>query len=165
MLFKADQSTKGKARRWYELLALELERKHGRADGTGELVPPGRTAEMQAAITRLTQQLDEAAKQLAAFETEHEALIDDINRQQTRIYLLENIREQAKKDSEELEDLQNKDLDVERTKKQLAELEGKYAIVSRERDRFETTLNGILQSRSWKITSPIRRMTENLSGK
>lgn len=165
MLFKADQGTKGKLRRWYELLALELERKHERTDGAGELALPGRTAEMQGTITRLTQQLGEAAKRLAAFEAEHETLIDDINRQQTRIYLLEDIREQAKKDREELEDLQNKDLDVERTKKQLAELEEQYAVVSAEHHRLETMLNGILQSRSWKITSPIRRMTESLSGK
>jgi hypothetical protein len=101
-------------------------------------------------------------EQQAALEAEKEQLTQELNRRQTRIYYLQDLHDLTRQAQEQLEEVQARH---EQSVALNADLQTRVQAAEEERDRLQSTLNGILHSRSWQITSPIRKFSEKLQSR
>jgi chromosome segregation ATPase len=115
---------------------------------------------------RLTQEIDAisrdlqvAKEQLAASQLERENLVHELNRKQTKIYLLEDLQITTKHEKNSIEELEHKlrTLNVAHV-----ELQDSHRSLKEERDRLQATIANILTSHSWRLTAPVRKVLEAL---
>jgi hypothetical protein len=99
---------------------------------------------------------------LSAFADQLQSLIEELNKRQTKLYLLEAF-EQIQKEAAVLarrhEDLKRRHQDLETTR---AELQNSNLELLEERRGLQAAMAGILDSRSWRLTKPLRKVTESL---
>ena len=97
-----------------------------------------------------------------------EQLEQDVNKKQTRLYLLEDLRQELKQENTELLEryitLEKSDLELKAAfaalEKDHSELQESYKSLRQEHQTIETTLTNVLRSRSWRVTAPLRSVTE-----
>jgi predicted RNase H-like nuclease (RuvC/YqgF family) len=103
--------------------------------------------------------LPEIEQRLYSLEKEREALIDQINAQQTKIYLLTDSHAL-------LRETQNTHAQLERAHETLQEdyqnLEQSFQRLVNQYQGLERTLHGLIHSHSWRVTAPLRSLLQLL---
>ena len=92
------------------------------------------------------------------FAQERNHLIQEINKRQTKIYLLEDLPNALNRAEARTADLE------ENHKKLVAsyeELSKSHRALLEGHDHTKATLDGVLRSHSWKLTAPLRKVTES----
>jgi hypothetical protein len=156
----------------------------------------------------LVSELQAVKAQCEATRVDREHLIHDINRKQTKLYLLEDLRQELKQENTDLHDgfvsleksylelkdtfivletahselqkahaelqtsyseLQASHSEMQKAHSELqtahAELQASHKHILRERQALDTTLTNVLRSRSWRLTAPLRSVTETLKSR
>jgi outer membrane murein-binding lipoprotein Lpp len=85
--------------------------------------------------------------QVDTLRTERDQLLKEVNKKQTQLYLLRDC-------NEAYSELERKHSELERTQQELSR---EYSQACVERNRLQATLSGVLSSRSWRLTEPLRQ--------
>ena len=169
-LFSGDPALEAHLRRYYSLSAMELDWK--RDQSRSPLHPNVRASEQHAGSDQgapepgpgdnaqgVFSPPPEAQQQPQSLERERDSLIEQINEQQTRIYLLTESHAALK-------ELQKKYAQLGKAKEDLQEdyqnLEQSFQRLLNQYQGLERTLQGIINSHSWRITSPLRSLLQRL---
>ena len=99
---------------------------------------------------------------LATADIEQQKLIQEVNRKQTKIYLLEGVQHelpQAEKRIAEMED------EYKNLKNSFDNLQAANRTLLQQHHEIETTFNNVLGSHSWRLTAPLRKVMELLQGR
>lgn len=118
---------------------------------------------LQSRVRTLTEELQASQRDLAT-------LTDDADKKQTRLYLLNDLRQELKKENEDLQDrfvtLERTYFDLRETFTLLetahSELQSAHKELHLRHQAVELTLMNVLRSRSWRLTAPLRSITETL---
>lgn len=171
VLFSGDPSVEAHLRRYYSLSAMELERKRSLINSAPNTNPdsyvPQSASDSNDCLSIDEDQaqlcsppIPETHPQLQSLERERDALIEQSNAQQTRIYLLTESHAALK-------ELQKKYAELEKTNEALQEdhqnLEQSFQRLINQYQGLERTFQGVINSHSWKITSPLRSLLQLLS--
>jgi predicted nucleic acid-binding Zn-ribbon protein len=133
-------------------------------------------ARMETVTQELEREIAAAAalrSDLEASQRDRERLVDDLNKKQTRLYLLEDLRHEVKQENNELRErfvqLEKTYLDLKEKTKLLetayAELQTSHEELARQHQVREALFADVLRSRSWRLTSPLRSVTERLKSR
>jgi hypothetical protein len=171
-LFSGDSILDAHLRRYYSLCAMELTCKHQRERGTDPQIagkyPSQNDSNSQTDIDLpsvnppefASPAAPEFAPELDSLTRERDALIEQCNTQQTRIYLLSDSHTVLK-------DTQDHLMRLEKTHDALKDdyqnLEQAYQGLVNQYQGLERTFHGIISSHSWRITSPLRSLFQMFS--
>lgn len=114
-------------------------------------------------------QLDNLLSEREAVRLDREQLSKELNQCHTKLSLVENVVAELQRRNAELEEqfgsLDKTYSDLREAFKVLnkkhAELQTSYQALRQDRDSLSDSLAGVVQSRSWRLTAPLRLITEN----
>lgn len=94
-------------------------------------------------------------------EAEAEQLVREINKRQTRLYLLEESHAAFKKSETAHSELQHRYAELEEKHKRLQE---SHRVLTQEHEGLQSAFAAVLASYSWRITTPLRAAIRILRG-
>jgi Methyltransferase domain len=115
-----------------------------------------------AALQSLLAERDALQKERASLIEERAGLIEEIDRRQTKLYLLEDLPDALNRGENRLADLEENHSKLQNS---YAELQQSHKILLDEHARVKAKLDGVLRSHSWKVTAPLRKVSESLRNK
>lgn len=130
-----------------------------------ELAASRREHEM--AVAEINKAAEKAAEEI---NKKQALLMDELNQKQTKLYLLEDLRHELKQENDELRDrfvrLEKTYLDLKNTFATVeaahSEIQTSHQELLKKHQATEGTLANVLRSRSWRLTAPLRSVTETL---